>query len=130
MPSSTKNGEVVQGDVPYDGRVILYILKADKTNYINYMKPLILAEELQFPCRLAVIDTKEQWFYRIHPERYVPSLKDRDSVTGEEVIVFEGTACLQYLADVFDKDRFWTGRTPSERAKVYSWTSYQTAGIG
>ncbi|KIX09592.1 uncharacterized protein Z518_00672 [Rhinocladiella mackenziei CBS 650.93] len=130
MSSSRKIGEIVWGDVPYDGRVILYILKADETNYINFIKPLILAEELQFPHLLAIIDTKEEWFYRIHPERYVPSLKDQDPATGEEVIVFEGTACLQYLAHRFDQDGYWSGRTASERAQVYSWTAYQTAGIG
>jgi glutathione S-transferase len=60
----------------------------------------------------------------------VPSLKDRDPVTGEEVIVFEGTACLQYLADRWDKDGEWGGRTAKEKGDVLSWTAYQTAGIG
>lgn len=79
---------------------------------------------------LAVIDTKDEWFYQIHPERYVPALKDEDPVTKEKVVVFEGTACLQYLADRFDRDGDWTGRTAREKADVFSWTAYQTAGIG
>lgn len=77
-----------------------------------------------------MIDTHEEWFYAIHPERYVPALQDRDPVTGEDVAVFEGTACLQYLADRFDVDGEWTGRTAAEKGSVYSWTAYQTAGIG
>ena len=104
--------------------------KADETSYINYIKPLILATELGFPHVISVIDTKEEWFYKVHPERMVPSLRDKDPVTGEEVIVFEGTACLQYLADRFDKEGEWTGRTVFERGNVYAWTAYQTAGIG
>jgi glutathione S-transferase len=60
----------------------------------------------------------------------VPSLKDQDPVTKEEVIVFEGTACLQYLADRFDTDGLWTGRTAYEKGQVLSWTAYQTAGLG
>ena len=103
---------------------------ADETSYINYIKPLILAAELDCPHVLSVIDTKDQWFYRIHPERMVPSLKDKDPVTGEEVVVFEGTACLQYLADRFDTEGAWTGRTAFEKGNVYAWTAYQTAGIG
>lgn len=103
---------------------------ADETSYINYIKPLILAAELDFPYVLSVIDTKEQWFYAIHPERMVPSLKDKDPVTGEDVIVFEGTACLQYLADRFDTEGLWTGKTAFERGNVFAWTAYQTAGIG
>ncbi|KAL8991439.1 MAG: hypothetical protein Q9177_000151 [Variospora cf. flavescens] len=144
------NGEVVIGDMDHDGRVILYIIKgplltphisfvqpppdpiytADETSYINYIKPLILAAELDVPHVLSVIDTKEHWFHTVHPERMVPSLKDKDPVTGEDVIVFEGTACLQYLADRFDTQGFWTGKTAFERGNVLAWTAYQTAGIG
>ncbi|EGD88885.1 hypothetical protein H112_03806 [Trichophyton rubrum D6] len=127
---ATTNGEVVMGDMDYDGRVIIYIIKADQTSYINYMKPLILAEELQFPHVLSVIDTRDEWFYSIHPERYVPSLKDEDPATKEKVIVFESTACLQYLTDRFDTDGFWTGRTAAEKGAILSWTAYQTAALG
>ncbi|KAK6833499.1 hypothetical protein PG987_008193 [Apiospora arundinis] len=98
----SKECEVVMGSPAYDGRVALYVIKADQTSWINYMKPLILAAEL----------------------------KDQDPETGEEVIVFESTACLQYLADRWDKDGYWTGRTARERGAVMSWTEYQTAGIG
>jgi len=77
-------------------------LTADPTNYINYIKPLMLAEELGLPHIVSVIDTKDEWFYKIHPERYVSALRDQDPETEQEVIVFEGTACLQYLADRFD----------------------------
>jgi glutathione S-transferase len=105
-------------------------LAADETSYINYMKPLILARELDAPHVLSIIDTKSEWFYSIHPERYVPAIRDRDPVTGEDAIVFEGTACLQYLADRFDKSGEWTGRTAAEKAAVMSWTEYQTAGLG
>ncbi|KAL3422105.1 glutathione s-transferase [Phlyctema vagabunda] len=125
-----ENGEVVIGDLKYDGRVTLYIIKADETSYINYIKPLILALELNIPHVLSCIETKSQWFYRIHPERMVPSLKDQDPVTGEEVVVFEGTACLQYLAGRWDTGGEWTGRTAKEKGDVLSWTAYQTAGIG
>lgn len=60
----------------------------------------------------------------------VPALKDLDSQTGEQINVFEGTACLQYLADRFDADGVWSGSTAAERAAVMTWTAYQTAGIG
>lgn len=106
------------------------IPSADQTSYINYIKPLILAEELGFPHLLSVIDTRDEWFYAVHPERMVPSLKDRDDETGEKIIVFEGTACLQYLAAKYDKQGQWTGRTAWEKAQVLSWTAFQTAGLG
>jgi glutathione S-transferase len=91
---------------------------------------LILAEELQFPHVISVIDTKEEWYYKVHPERYVPALKDQDPVTKQEVFVFESTACLQYLAERFDTEGYWAGRNVWERAQVLSWTAYQTAGLG
>ncbi|KAH8197408.1 hypothetical protein TruAng_008431 [Truncatella angustata] len=123
-------GDIVLGDLAYDGRVILYIIKADQTNYINYIKPLILVEELGLDYVIAVIDTKSSLYYSIHPERYVPALKDWCSVTENEITVFEGTACLQYLAEQYDAQGVWTGRNPAEKAAVLSWTAYQTAGLG
>lgn len=124
------NGQVLHGNLKYEGKVILYIIKADQTSYINYIKPLMLAEELQFPHVISVIDTTEEWFYKVHPERYVPALKDQDPETGEEIVVFEGTACLQYLAERFDPEGKWSGKTAAEKAAVLTWTAYQTAGLG
>ncbi|KAI0516993.1 glutathione S-transferase [Xylaria bambusicola] len=126
----TRTSKEVKGDVPYDGKIIIYIIKADKTSYINYMKPLILLEELKTDYTISVIDTKTQWYYEVHPERYVPALKDWCDVTEKEVTVFESTACLQYLADRYDRGGIWNGRTPAEKAAVLSWTAYQTAGLG
>jgi gliotoxin/aspirochlorine biosynthesis glutathione S-transferase len=112
------------------GQFSILIYKADQTSYINYIKPLIFAEELQFPHLLSVIDTKDEWFYSIHPERMVPSLRDQDPVTKEKVVVFESTATLQYLADRFDTDGTWSGRTAFEKGAILSWTAYQTAALG
>ncbi|KAF7128642.1 hypothetical protein CNMCM5793_003493 [Aspergillus hiratsukae] len=111
-------------------RVLRGAWPSDETSYINYIKPLILAREMHIPHLLSVIDTKDEWFYRIHPERMVPSLRDEDPTTKQEVIVFESTACLQYLADRFDHEGTWTGRTATEKGAVLSWTAYQTAGLG
>ncbi|KAJ5190073.1 glutathione S-transferase GliG-like protein [Penicillium cf. griseofulvum] len=128
---NSENGQVVVGDVPViDGRVVIYIIKADETSYINYIKPLILARELKVPHVLSLIDTTSQWAYQIHPERMVPALKDADPETDERINVFEGTACLQYLADRFDVHGEWSGRTAAERGAVFTWVAYQTAGIG
>lgn len=79
---------------------------------------------------LSCIDTRDEWYYSVHPERYVPALKDKDPDTGQTLFVFEGTACLQYLAERWDTAGDWAGRTAFERASVLSWTAYQTAGIG
>jgi glutathione S-transferase len=94
------------------------------------MKPLILIAELDLPHVLSVIDTKSQWYYSIHPERYVPALKDWCSETEEEIVVFESTACLQYIAQRYDSGGTWGGRNAAEQAAVLSWTAYQTAGLG
>lgn len=103
---------------------------ADQTSYINYIKPLLLAEELNIQHVISVIDTKDEWYYQVHPERYVPALKDCDPETNRELIVFESTACLQYLADRFDTDGTWSGKNAWEKAQVMSWSAYQTAGLG
>lgn len=146
MSPPIQSGEVVHGNHEYDGRLIIYILQgrhgssahipsidgwvADQTNYINYIKPLILAEELKVAHVLAIIDTKDEWYYSIHPERYVPALRDKDIDTQQDITVFESTACLQYIAERYDIDGIWTGRTVWEKAAVMSWTAYETAGLG
>ena len=79
---------------------------------------------------ISVIDTTQEWFYKVHPERYVPALRDKDPETGEDAVVFESTACLQYLAERFDKHGLWRGRTAFEKAAMLTWTAYQTAGLG
>ncbi|KAI9644116.1 hypothetical protein NHQ30_007469 [Ciborinia camelliae] len=95
------------------------------------MKVLMLAHELRLPYDLSVVaSTSEPWYAPVHPERYVPTIRDRDPATGEIFHVFESTACLQYLAEVYDTEGLWRGRTVAERALVLSWTAYQTAGMG
>lgn len=106
------------------------MITGDQTNYINYIKPLILAAELDCPHVISVISTKDEWYHDIHPERYVPAIRDRDPHNERDVIVFESTACLQYLADRFDTHGDWTGKNAWEKAAVLSWTAYQTAGLG
>jgi glutathione S-transferase len=91
---------------------------------------LILAEELQLPYVVSVINTKSEWYRKVHPERYVPVLKDWFPEAKEEITVFESTACLQYLVECYDRESLWTGRTAAEKAAVLSWTAYQTAGLG
>ncbi|KAK5636793.1 hypothetical protein RRF57_012506 [Xylaria bambusicola] len=132
QPDTSTGGEmeVVFGDVECKGRIVLYIVKANETNYINYIKPIILARELQCPHVISCIDTRDDWFYNVHPERTVPALKDQDPETEEICTVFEGTACLWYLASRFDKDGLWTGKTAVEKGRVMSWTAYQTAALG
>ncbi|KAJ5433653.1 uncharacterized protein N7458_012809 [Penicillium daleae] len=126
---SSPNGQVIIGDVPKDkSQLVLYIIRADETSYIIYIKPLILAQKLAIPHVISLVDTTSQWAYKIHPERMVPALVDPES--GEAFRVFEGTACLQYLADRFDTHGEWAGRTAAERGAVFTWVAYQTAGIG
>ena len=87
-------------------------------------------QELQVPHVLGIIDTRDEWYYSVHPERYVPALKDRDPSSSRDFHVFEGTACLQYIADRYDEQGTWAGREIWEKAEVLSWTAYQTAGLG
>jgi glutathione S-transferase len=89
-----------------------------------------MARELGIAHVISVIDTKDTWFRDVHPERYVPALRDVDPETQTPAIVFESTACIQYLAERFDSDGSWRGRNAAERAAVLSWTAYQTAGLG
>jgi len=90
----------------------------------------MLAEELQLRYDVSVVSTSDDWYHAVHPERYVPTIRDQDPATHESFFVFESTACLQYLADTYDETGTWSGRTRKEKAEVMAWLAYQTAGIG
>ena len=122
--------EVVEGDVLYRNVPIIYIVRSNETNYINFVKPLILAQELGTPHQIAIVNTKDPFYGEVHPERFVPAINDRCPVTHQEINVFESTACLQYLAAQYDSKGLWTGQNAWERGQVMSWTEYQTAGLG
>ncbi|KAI4958681.1 hypothetical protein J4E86_004286 [Alternaria arbusti] len=131
MDSTDKTFPAVkEGNIPYDGKPILYVVKATKTSYINYMKVLMLAEELGIDYDISVVVTKDEWYHSVHPERYVPTIRDQDAETKQDLYVFESTACLQYLADTYDKEGLWHGKTQYEKGNILSWLAYQTAGLG
>lgn len=135
-------------NISYNGKPIIYVVKgtlfgclynsecrlmqwiASKTSIINYMKVLMLAEEMGLEYDVSVVRTKDEWYHAVHPERYVPAICDQDPVTQESFFVFESTACLQYLAETYDRDGSWSGRTWKEKAEVLNWVAYQTAGMG
>ena len=94
------------------------------------MKVLMLAEELKIEYEISVVSTKDEWYQEIHPEHYVPALRDRDATTQEDLYVFESTACLQYLAERYDLDGVWNGRNSKEKSQILSWVAFQTAGLG
>jgi glutathione S-transferase len=94
------------------------------------MKVLMLAEELDLDYEISVVVTKDEWYKHIHPERYVPTIRDQDSETKQDLYVFESTACLQYIADIYDKECLWNGKTQYEKGNILSWIAYQTAGLG
>ncbi|CAI7602498.1 unnamed protein product [Penicillium glandicola] len=129
--SALQMPEVKFGNIPYTNKVIIYVVQATATSYINYMKVLMMAAELNMDYEIAVVgSTKEPWYQPVHPERYVPAICDYDAVQKQVFYVFESTSCLQYLANEYDTEGLWKGRTPGERASVLSWTAYQTAGLG
>ena len=90
----------------------------------------MLTEELRIEYDISVIATKDEWYQKIHPQQYVPALRDRDDATQEDLYVFESTACLQYLAAKYDSDGLWKGRSLKEQAEILSWVAFQTAGLG
>jgi len=94
------------------------------------MKVLMLAEELGIDYDISVVVTKDEWYHSVHPERYVPTIRDQDAETKQDLYVFESTACLQYLADTYDKEGLWHGKTQYEKGNILSWLAYQTAGLG
>ena len=72
----------------------------------------------------------------MNPYKMVPALEDIAVVDSgaspceERINVFDSSACLLYLADKYDKEGVFGGRSLRERASVISWLMGYTAGLG
>ncbi|PYI09738.1 glutathione S-transferase family protein [Aspergillus sclerotiicarbonarius CBS 121057] len=69
---------------------------------------------------------------KINPNGRVPALIDHGN---DDLVVFESGAILQYLAEKewdmqYDQTGNLSGRTPSERAQINQWLSWQISGLG
>ncbi|KUL82981.1 hypothetical protein ZTR_10300 [Talaromyces verruculosus] len=125
--------------VPSD-KVTLYVKKATKTSGPNVAKILILMDLLHIPYDYKVITSPSEsdWFGEINPYKMVPAVTSseesvvlREGDQGKPVLnVFESSACLTFLADKYDVEGLYKGKSLSERARVSSWLMAYTAGLG
>jgi glutathione S-transferase len=100
------------------------------------VKPLILIEALSIPHRIHIINStkNETWFHDINPYKMVPAMEDRvesNNNSGTTLVnVFDSSACLQYIANKYDKDGLYGGRNLWEKTMVTNWLMAYTAGLG
>ncbi|EHK22000.1 uncharacterized protein TRIVIDRAFT_216157 [Trichoderma virens Gv29-8] len=117
-------------NVPNDG-LVLFVVKATATSTHNTVKPLMLIEELQIPHKTYVVNSiSEPWFGRLNPHKMVPAIEDTPAGSDRRLQVWESTSTLTYLADAYDKDGLFSGRTVAERAEVGNWLTLHTAALG
>jgi len=61
----------------------------------------------------------------------VPAIEDSpDGCGAQRLQVWESTSTLTYLADAYDKDGLFSGKTLAERAEVGNWLTLHTAALG
>ncbi|KAE8213020.1 hypothetical protein CF327_g3412 [Tilletia walkeri] len=70
---------------------------------------------------------KNPKFLALNPNGRVPALVDHGN---NDFTVWESGACLIYLADRYDKEGSFYGKTPEERALTAQWLTYQLSGLG
>jgi glutathione S-transferase len=122
---------------------------ATKTSGPNVAKILILMDLLHIPYDYKVITSPSEsdWFGDINPYKMVPAVTTTTTTSAEEesvilkdgsqegkkgglLNVFESSACLAFLADKYDSEGLYKGKSLSERARVSSWLMAYTAGLG
>lgn len=89
--------------------------------------------------------SESDWFGDINPYKMVPAVTTTTTSAEEESVilkdgsqagkgvllnVFESSACLAFLADKYDSEGLYKGKSLSERARVSSWLMAYTAGLG
>ncbi|KAF2711258.1 hypothetical protein K504DRAFT_465024 [Pleomassaria siparia CBS 279.74] len=117
-------------DLPTD-RLILFVVKTTATSGNNVVKPLMLIESLEIPHHIDVVNCQvDQWFAEINPLKLVPAIQDKTDSAGLRATVFESSACMRYVAENYDIEGRFSGRTRSEKAQVSSWLAMHNAGLG
>ncbi|CAD6890571.1 unnamed protein product [Tilletia controversa] len=66
-------------------------------------------------------------FLALNPNGRVPALVDHGN---NDFTVWESGACLIYLADKYDQEGRFYGKTAEERALTAQWLTYQLSGLG
>ncbi|KAK6539229.1 hypothetical protein TWF694_009470 [Orbilia ellipsospora] len=61
----------------------------------------------------------------INPNGRIPAIVDPNQ---NDIAVWESAAILQYLAEVYDTDHKFSGRTLEERTFINSWIAFQISG--
>ncbi|EEA28312.1 glutathione S-transferase GliG [Talaromyces marneffei ATCC 18224] len=113
-------------------RVTLYVKKATHTSGPNVAKLLILLDLLHIPYDYKVLTSpsESEWFGEINPYKMVPAITSLEESATAVLNVFESSACLTFLADKYDREGLYKGKTLAERARVSSWLMAYTAGLG
>uniref|UniRef100_A0A093VT20 glutathione transferase n=1 Tax=Talaromyces marneffei PM1 TaxID=1077442 RepID=A0A093VT20_TALMA len=122
-------------------RVTLYVKKGP-----NVAKLLILLDLLHIPYDYKVLTSpsESEWFGEINPYKMVPAItsleesvviqqeggREKEDKATAVLNVFESSACLTFLADKYDREGLYKGKTLAERARVSSWLMAYTAGLG
>jgi glutathione S-transferase len=116
--------------IAYD-RTVLNREAATPTSGNNVIKPLMLLECLNVPHHIEVVNCQaDEWFTQINPLKMVPALQDTTDSNGVRATVFESSACLRFVAEKYDTEGRFSGRTTAEKAQVSSWLAMHNAGLG
>lgn len=126
MPVNVLSARSLDTDVP--AKPLVFVVTG---RYQNWIKPIILLESIGVDFDTACIDgptSRTAWYTKIHPQRYVPALVDEED--GQRVVSWDSSQILQYLAEKYDDEGSWGGRTPAERLEIGNWLTFETASLG
>ncbi|RYP29370.1 hypothetical protein DL767_006756 [Monosporascus sp. MG133] len=126
MPINKFSAKSLDTDVP--DKPLVFVVQG---RYQNWIKPIILLECLGIDYDSACLDgpaTRTDWYTKIHPQRYVPALIDAEK--DKRVTSWDSSQILQYLANKYDAEMTWNGKTQEEQLEVGNWLTFETASLG
>ncbi|OBT97632.1 glutathione S- transferase, nitrogen catabolite repression regulator [Pseudogymnoascus verrucosus] len=95
----------------------------------NPWKVVVILEELGIPYIINSFkfdDVKKPPFININPNGRVPAIEDPNT----SLILWESGAIIQYLEEVYDKERKLTYDSLNEKYLLNQWLHFQTSGQG
>jgi len=102
----------------------------------NPPKVAVLLEFLKLPYTVVkhtmgnpadALDVKNESYLKLNPNGRVPAIVDPNN---NDFVVWESAAVLYYLAEKYDSEGKFFGKTLEEKTEVMIWLTHQVSGLG
>ncbi|RKP00887.1 hypothetical protein CXG81DRAFT_12687 [Caulochytrium protostelioides] len=107
--------------------VTLYAIATPNGAKASCMLELLGVDYVYHSLSFSKNEQKEAWYLKICPNGRIPAIVDH---RNNDFAVWETGAILLYLAEHYDTENRFGGKTATERSEILQWMFFANAGVG